>query len=91
MIVNVNSAFGLGCLTKRGVSLGCATCLLACGVQVWSSKAVVNDEGEGQAGLCRWTKSGEGQMSGLGLRDWRSRVTNRRWLILGVIDKCKST
>jgi hypothetical protein len=24
--------------------LGCTTCLLACGVQMWSSEAVVDDE-----------------------------------------------
>jgi hypothetical protein len=31
-------------------------CLSACGVQVWSTGMVVDDKGEGYAGLCRWTK-----------------------------------
>jgi hypothetical protein len=39
----------------------CTTCLLAYGVQMWSSEAVVDGEGEGQAGLCRGTGSGEGR------------------------------
>ena len=30
-------------------------CLLVCGAQVWSSEAVVDDEGEGHAGPRRWT------------------------------------
>jgi hypothetical protein len=29
-----------------------ATCLLACGMQVWSTEAVVDDEGEGQVRPC---------------------------------------
>ena len=40
-------------------------CLLVCGAQVWSSEAVVDDEGEGHAGPCRGTRSGEGRMLGL--------------------------
>lgn len=42
-----------------------ATCLLACGAEAWSSEAVIDDEGEGHAGSCRWTGSGEGLMLGL--------------------------
>jgi hypothetical protein len=37
--------------------LVCTICLLACGAQVWSLEAVVNDEGEGLAGLCQWTRT----------------------------------
>jgi hypothetical protein len=33
----------------------------ACGVQVWSIGTVVDGEGEGHMGSCRWTRSGEGQ------------------------------
>jgi hypothetical protein len=39
--------------------------LSACGVQVWSTCMVVNNEGEDHAGSCRWTVSGEGQALGL--------------------------
>jgi hypothetical protein len=35
-------------------------CRLPCGVQVWSMGTVVDSEGEGHAGSCRWTGSGEG-------------------------------
>jgi hypothetical protein len=34
-------------------------CRSTCGVQVWSTWTVVDDEGEGHAGPCRWTRSGE--------------------------------
>jgi hypothetical protein len=37
----------------------------ACGVQVWSIGTVVNNEGEGHAGSCRWTRIGEGRVLGL--------------------------
>jgi hypothetical protein len=40
-------------------------CLSVCGVQVWSIGTVVGDEGEGHAGLCRWTESSEGRALGL--------------------------
>ena len=43
------------------MSLGCATCLLTYDAQVWSSETMVNGEGEGQAGSCRGTGSGEGR------------------------------
>jgi hypothetical protein len=49
--------------------------LSACGAQVWSIVMVVDDEGEGHAGLCWWTRSGEGRALGL---DWGTRVA--RWL-----------
>ena len=74
-----------------GVSLGYATCLFACGARVWSSETVVDDEGEGQAGPCRWTGSGEERMPGHGLRDRRSWVTDRGCLTPRVINKYKST
>jgi hypothetical protein len=51
---------------------------------------VVDDEGEGQAGSCRWG-SGEGRMPELGLRDRRSGVTDHGWLTPRVIDKYKCT
>ena len=40
-------------------------CFLACGAQAWKSEAVVGGEGEGHAGPCRGTGSGEGRMLGL--------------------------
>lgn len=40
-------------------------CLLVYGAQVWSSETVVDGEGEGHAGPCRGTGSGEGHMLGL--------------------------
>jgi hypothetical protein len=54
-----------------------ATCFLACGMQVWSTEAVVDDEGEGQVRPCQWTMSGGGQTLRLGLRDRRSRRNDR--------------
>jgi hypothetical protein len=68
--------FGLNLWTNRSVSLGCATCLSACGVQVWSSETVVDGGGKGQAGSCRCTQSGEGWTPGLGPRDRSHRVTS---------------
>jgi hypothetical protein len=39
--------------TNRSVSyVFVQPCMLACGVQVWSTGVVVNDEGEGHAGSC---------------------------------------
>jgi hypothetical protein len=35
-------------------------CLSACDVQVWGTGTVVDDEGEGHAGSCRWIGSDEG-------------------------------
>ena len=61
--------------TNRGVNrveLCRAMCFLACGAQAWKSEAVVSGEGEGHAGSCRWTGSGEGRMLGL------DRGTRRR-------------
>jgi hypothetical protein len=29
-----------------------STCLLACGAQEWSTKAVIDSEGEGKSDLC---------------------------------------
>jgi hypothetical protein len=51
--------------TNLGVSI-CVVqpCLSACGVQVWSTGTMVNDEGEGHACLCQWTGSGEGRALG---------------------------
>jgi hypothetical protein len=40
-------------------------CLSACGVQVWSTETVVDDIGEGYAGLYRWTRSNEERVLGL--------------------------
>ena len=40
-------------------------CRLACGVQVWSTETVVDVEGEGHAGLCRWAGNNEGRVLGL--------------------------
>jgi hypothetical protein len=38
----------------------CATCLLACVVQVWSSEAVVDSEVNIKEDVpCQWTRSGE--------------------------------
>jgi hypothetical protein len=40
----------------------CATCLLACVVQVWSSETVVDTEVKVKEHVpCRWTGSGEGR------------------------------
>lgn len=50
---------------RRGVPHPDGACLLVYGAQVWSSEAVVDGEGEGHAGPCRGTGSGEGQMLGL--------------------------
>lgn len=46
------------------MSVYCATCILACGTQVYSIE-MVNDYEEYQTGLCRYTRSGEGQTRGL--------------------------
>jgi hypothetical protein len=44
----------------------CATCLLACVVQVWSSDVVVDGEVKVKEDVsCRWTGSGEGRTRGL--------------------------
>jgi hypothetical protein len=52
--------------TNQGMSyMFVQPCLLACGVQVWSIGMVLDDEGEGHAGSCRWTGSGEGRELGL--------------------------
>jgi hypothetical protein len=40
-------------------------CRSACGVQVWIVGTMVDGEGEGHTGLCRWTRSGEGRALGL--------------------------
>jgi hypothetical protein len=39
--------------------------VLAYGVQLWSTCMVVDGEGEGRAGSCRWIGSGEGRAQGL--------------------------
>jgi len=49
-------------------------CRSTCGVQVWSTGTVVDGWGEGHAGSCWWTGSGEGRVLGL---DWRIRAA--RW------------
>jgi hypothetical protein len=47
--------------THRGMRLCIVQpCRLSYGVQVWRTCTVVNDEGEGLAGSCRWTGSDEG-------------------------------
>jgi hypothetical protein len=43
----------------------CATCLSACGAHVCSQEMVVDSDCEGHVGLCRWAKSGEGQVMNL--------------------------
>jgi hypothetical protein len=52
--------------TNRGLTV-CVVqpCLSDCGVKVWSAGTVVDNEGKGQAGLCRWIGSGEGRALGL--------------------------
>jgi hypothetical protein len=52
--------------TNRGVSI-CVVqpCLSACGVEVWSTRTVVDAKGVGHVGSCRWTGSGEGRALGL--------------------------
>jgi hypothetical protein len=49
-------------------------CWSTCDVQVWSTGTVVDGWGEGHAGSCWWTESGEGRVLGL---DWRIRAA--RW------------
>jgi hypothetical protein len=36
-------------------------CFSVCGMQVWSTGTVVDSEGEGHVGSCRWTGRGEGR------------------------------
>jgi hypothetical protein len=43
----------------------CNLSLSLCGAQVWSLETVVNGEGKGHAGSCRWTGSSEGRALGL--------------------------
>jgi hypothetical protein len=69
----------------------CATCRLSRDVQVLSIEMVDNN-GEGQASLCRWTEGGDGRTWRLGSRDrgpgdgpwmasmWRCRLTKSRWV-----------
>jgi hypothetical protein len=40
-------------------------CWSACGVQVWSTSTVIDDEGEDHVCSCRWTESGEERALGL--------------------------
>jgi len=51
-----------------GMSWVCETCLLSCDVQVLSVETV-DDNGEGQVSLYRWTESGEGRAWRFGPRD----------------------
>jgi hypothetical protein len=52
--------------TNRGVSYCIVQpCLLACGVQVWSTSTTVDGEGECHVGSCQWTRSDEGWALGL--------------------------
>lgn len=61
--------FGLVFKTNHDMSVVCATCLLPCDIEVWSTK-MVDDNEEGQASLCRWTGTiVEGQTWRLGPRD----------------------
>jgi hypothetical protein len=47
--------------TNRDVSyVLCNHVCWFCGVQVWSKRTVVDSEGEGHVGSCRWTGRGEG-------------------------------
>lgn len=52
-------------LNQVRCELDCATCPLTCGVQVWSSETMVDNEGEGHMGLCRWIRSSEEWTLGL--------------------------
>jgi hypothetical protein len=45
----------------------CATCLLAYDAYEWTLKTIVDDEGEGHAGPCRWSGNDEERVLGL---DW---------------------
>ena len=54
--------------TNHGMSWVCETCLLSCDVQVLSVETV-DDNGEGQVSLYRWTESGEGRTWRFGPRD----------------------
>jgi hypothetical protein len=40
-------------------------CRSVCGVQLWSTGMMVDGEGEGHVGSCRWTESGERRALGL--------------------------
>lgn len=76
MIVNIGSALvWVGGLTRVRVVF-CVTCLSSCGVQVWSTWTMVNGECEDHAGLCQWTRSGEGWALGL---DWG--IGEAMWLV----------
>jgi hypothetical protein len=47
--------------TGRGIRLCFVQpCRSACSMQVWSTGMVVDVEGEGHVGSCRWTGSDEG-------------------------------
>jgi hypothetical protein len=57
-------------------------CLSGCGMQVWSTRTVV--DGEGHVGFVRWTRSSEGRALGLDwLGDWRRWATSRDGRHLG--------
>jgi hypothetical protein len=52
--------------TNRAVSyVFVQPCLSTCGVQVWTTGTVVDDEGECHAGSCQWTGRSEGRALGL--------------------------
>jgi hypothetical protein len=50
-------------------------CLSACSMYVWSTGTMVEDEGEGHVGSCRWTRSDKGWALGLGRGTKEARVT----------------
>jgi hypothetical protein len=50
-------------------------------VQVWSTGMVVDNEGEGHAGSCRWTGSGEG-------RELALERDQSRWVTSHGADTC---
>jgi hypothetical protein len=58
-------------------------CQLTCGVQVWITGIVVDNEGEDHAGSCRWTRSGKGQVMGF---DRGTRVTRRLVMVVDTRD-----
>lgn len=55
--------------------MGCATSISAC-AQAWILETVVDGEGEGQAGSCRWNRSGVGRMPRFGPMNRINREAN---------------
>jgi hypothetical protein len=70
-------------LTEAWVMYVVQSCRSDCGVQVCSIGIVVDDEGEGNAGSCRWTRSGEGWALGLDRRTGVAGMTSHDGWHLG--------